>query len=74
MITTNFDRFKMQYLIYPFAVVVTYFAFFLVIIPLSIILRLIGRDALRLKVKAASTYWIKSKSRAFDINFFRRQG
>jgi hypothetical protein len=49
------------------------FAFYLVIVPVGLLFRLVGRDVLQLKIdRGAATYW-QPKKRPFDVrSYFRR--
>jgi hypothetical protein len=47
--------------------------FFLLISPLAIFLRIIGRDELRLKKDSCVSYWINRESSEIDKNSFKKQ-
>ncbi len=47
-------------------------AFFFVITPLALLFRLAGRDALRLKLRPAPSYWIEGEKR-WDADSFKKQ-
>lgn len=47
--------------------------FFLLISPLAILLRMIGRDELRLKKNSNESYWIKRESVEIDKSSFEKQ-
>ena len=47
--------------------------FFIIITPLSILFKIIGRDELHLKNKKISSYWIKRDNPKMEEDFFRNQ-
>lgn len=47
--------------------------FFALITPISIITRLFGRDELRLKRRAALSYWVPRHTSELDPNSFKQQ-
>lgn len=49
------------------------FAFFVVVVPVGLLFRLFGRDALQLRMdRSASTYWQPKKHPGDVRNYFRR--
>ena len=58
-----------------FSPIVLGIIFFIILTPYALILRLFGRDELDLKKDSNDTsYWINSsKSKKFDISYFRKQ-
>jgi len=51
----------------------TALSFFVFIIPLALVLRLLGRDELRLKRRQQDTYWCQVKTRTQGMTFFQSQ-
>ena len=51
----------------------TVLSFFVFITPLALVLRLLGRDELRLKRWQQDTYWCRVKTRAQGMTFFQSQ-
>ncbi|MFT6905934.1 MAG: hypothetical protein ACJAS1_002597 [Oleiphilaceae bacterium] len=49
------------------------FVFFIIISPLAIVLRLSGRDELRLKRVDMPTYWKERSTKTFDPDSFKNQ-
>ena len=49
------------------------FLFFCLITPISVFLRIIGRDELKLKEKNQKSYWVSRKNQTFDPENFRDQ-
>lgn len=47
--------------------------FFLLLTPVAVVTRLFGRDELRLKRKAVSSYWIERKSENSPAESFKNQ-
>lgn len=47
--------------------------FFLLLTPVAVVTRLFGRDELRLKRKAVSSYWIERKSENSTAESFKNQ-
>ena len=47
--------------------------FFVIITPLSIILRIFGRDQMGLKELKKNSYWIERKNTKFDVENFKNQ-
>lgn len=47
--------------------------FFVLITPISIIARLLGRDELRLKRRAVTSYWVPRQKTRLEPNSFRQQ-
>jgi len=49
------------------------FIFFILITPLSLVLRIFGRDQMNLKKIKKNSYWIERKISKFDIENFKNQ-
>jgi hypothetical protein len=47
--------------------------FFLIFTPISLLMKIIGRDELRLKIKKNQSHWIQKKTNATEIESFKNQ-
>ena len=47
--------------------------YLLVMTPLALIFKLLGKDPMNRKLGGMDSYWIKRESRAFDRDSYRRQ-
>ena len=47
--------------------------YFLIMTPLALIFKVVGKDPMNRKLGGQDSYWIKRESKAFDRDIYRRQ-